>query len=41
MATDPSDFYQPAAGDDLAVVFDRIATDLIRPAGQLIDDTLS
>jgi Flp pilus assembly protein TadG len=41
MATDPSDFFQPRAGDDLGVVFDRIAADLIKPAGQLIDDTLT
>ncbi len=41
MATEPSDFYQPPAGYDLGLVFERIAADLIKPAGQLIDDSLS
>lgn len=41
MASDPADFYQPRAGDDLGVVFEQIARDLIKPAGQLIDDNLS
>jgi hypothetical protein len=41
MASDPADFYQPRSGDDLGVVFQQIARDLIKPAGQLIDDNLS
>jgi hypothetical protein len=41
MASDPGSFYMPQAGDDLGLVFDKIATDLIKPEGQLIDDTLN
>jgi Flp pilus assembly protein TadG len=41
MATDPiNTFYMPRAGDDLGLLFDRIAQDILKSKGQLIDDGL-
>ena len=41
MATDPNNtFYMPRANDDLGQLFNKIAQDILKPEGQLIDDTL-
>ncbi len=41
MASDPTDFFQPSDNANLKLVFQAIAKDLIKPAGQLIDDNLT